>query len=369
MSLSNTQKAFFELVRAGLWEKEVRLMPYQDIDLGDIYKFAEEQSVVGLVTAGLEHVKDIKLPKEEVLAFIGAALQLEQRNKEMNQFVAVLIDKLRKADIYTLLVKGQGVAQCYERPLWRASGDIDLLLSKTNYLKSKDFLIPEAKSVEVEDKRRLHYGMCFDQWEVELHGTLHTEISSKMNIVIDEVQQSIFYEGNVRSWQNGGIQVFLPSPDNDVIIIFTHFIDHFYGEGVGLRQICDWCRLLWTYKESLNHGLLESRIRKMGLMSEWKAFAAFAVDHLGMPVEAMPFYTSSNCYKKKASKICQLVLVTGNFGHNKDNSYRVECSKMTSNFITFFRRMGEFARLSTIFPWNAPKFFITYSINRFMSVI
>jgi hypothetical protein len=24
-------------------------------------------------------------------------------------------------------------------------------------------------------------------------------------------------------------------------------------------------------------------------MSEWKAFAAFAVDYLGMPVEAMPF--------------------------------------------------------------------------------
>ena len=60
-------------------------------------------------------------------------------------------------------------------------------------------------------------------------------------------------------------------------------------EGVGLRQVCDWCRLLWTYKDSLNYGLLEQRIKRAGLMSEWKAFGAYAVDYLGMPVEAIPF--------------------------------------------------------------------------------
>lgn len=100
----------------------------------------------------------------------------------------------------------------------------------------------------------------------------------------------VFCGGNVRSWECNGIQVFLPSPDNDVILVFTHFLHHFFIEGVGLRQICDWCRLLYTYKNSLNYGLLESRIRKMGLMSEWKAFASLAVDTLGMPVELMPFY-------------------------------------------------------------------------------
>ena len=31
----------------------------------------------------------------------------------------------------------------------------------------------------------------------------------------------------------------------------------------------------------------------MGLMSEWKAFAAVAVDWLGMPVEAIPLYSSN----------------------------------------------------------------------------
>lgn len=57
---------------------------------------------------------------------------IEQRNKGMNIFISELIDKLQKEDIYAILVKGQGIAQCYEKPLWRSSGDIDLLLSDSN---------------------------------------------------------------------------------------------------------------------------------------------------------------------------------------------------------------------------------------------
>ena len=59
---------------------------------------------------------------------------------------------------------------------------------------------------------------------------------------------------------------------------------------VGLRQFCDWCRLLWTYRRSINVGLLEARLNEMGLVSVWKAFGAFAVEYLGMPGEAMPLY-------------------------------------------------------------------------------
>ena len=40
--LSNNQKAFFELVRAGLWEKDAQLSQYIDIDFGEIYRLAED---------------------------------------------------------------------------------------------------------------------------------------------------------------------------------------------------------------------------------------------------------------------------------------------------------------------------------------
>ena len=47
-------QAFFALIRAGLWGTEVQLSDYGDIDYSSVMSLAEEQSVVGLVTAGLD---------------------------------------------------------------------------------------------------------------------------------------------------------------------------------------------------------------------------------------------------------------------------------------------------------------------------
>lgn len=237
---------------------------------------------------------------------------IEQQNKAMNQFIEKLVEGMIVSGIYTLLVKGQGIAQCYERPLWRTSGDVDFFLSNDNYEKAKRFLLPLSSGNKPERLYSKEMGMSIDPWYVEVHGTLRTGLSTRIDKAIDSVQRDVFFGGSVRSWANGNTQVFLPAPDNDVFFVFTHFIKHFYKEGgVTIRQLCDWCRLLWTYKDSLNWELLESRIRKAGLMPEWKAFASLAVDYLGMPVKAMPLYSPNKKWKKKADKIVEFILKGG----------------------------------------------------------
>ena len=136
--INNTQKAFLELVKAGLWETDVQLTKFEKIDFTEILQLAT-QRVVGLVAAGVERVNDVRIPQTDLLQFVGQTLQIEQRNKAMNQFVAELVEKMRAADIYAILVKGQGVAQCYEKPLWRPSGDVDLLLSELIIRKQKSY--------------------------------------------------------------------------------------------------------------------------------------------------------------------------------------------------------------------------------------
>ena len=361
-SLEYLQKAFLELVRAGLWEKEARLSQFGKVDYEEIMRLAEEQSLVGLVTAGLEQVKDVKVPHEILLQFIGSTLQIEQQNSDMNKYIGVLMGKLQKAEIYAILVKGQGIAQCYEKPLWRASGDVDLYLSNSNYQAAKEFLIPLASHVDNEEKNLLHMGMTIDGWVVELHGTMYGEISRRMNKGLDEVHRDIFYGGAVRSWNNNGVQVFLPSADNDVLIVFTHFLQHFFVEGVGLRQICDWCRLLWRYKDVIDVKLLEKRLCRMGLMTEWRVFAALAVEHLGMAADTMPFYDSR--FKVKGEKALKRVLKTGNFGHNKDLSYRTKFRGVKYKVVATWRRFWDFITLIPIFPIDAPTFFAGYGVGK-----
>jgi hypothetical protein len=361
-TLDNNIKNFFALLRAGLWgDENTDIRIEGSTDWYKVYRLATEQSVLGLVLAGLEH-SDVRPPQVLLLQWIGEVQMIEQRNKEMNVFIVELIGKLRWADVYTLLVKGQGVAQCYEKPFWRCSGDIDLLLSNDNYLKAKRALIPLASEVANEDETTKHLALVINGFDVELHGKMPFIISKRVDDGIDDVLDDLFCRGNVRSWDCNGTQVFLPSPDNDVILVFTHFLHHFFIEGVGLRQICDWCRLLYTYRDTLNHRLLESRIRKMGLMSEWKAFASLAVDTLGMPQDTMPFYDRG--FALKGEKVLKRVFKVGNFGHNKDLTYRSRYSGLTYKFVAAWRRLKDFASLLPVFPMDAPKFCLTYMFGK-----
>lgn len=367
MKFSNTQEQFFELIRAGLFpDKEARILEHgSSVDWRGLYCLAEEQAVMGLIAAGIENLPTSERPAKEVaLQFAGQTIQLEQRNKAMNAFVAKLIEKFRKEDVYTLLVKGQGIAQCYERPLWRASGDIDLLLSPDNFEKASSVLDNYSRETSREtskDIERKHREYHIDGWTVELHGTMHTNLSRGIDRWIDKVQEDVFYGGNVRSWLNGNTLVFLPSPDYDVIFVFTHILQHLFLEGIGLRQICDWCRLLYTFREKLNLRVLEDRISRMGLITEWKVFASLAVQYLGMPEAAMPMFGSNvQEFKWEAARLMDFVLKVGNFGHNREVEWSNGFKRRTS---LIWHRITDTFKLSFVFPLGAPKFLLNYAVD------
>ncbi len=337
------------------------------MDWSEVYRFAEEQSMIGLVAVGLDWFKvndsRFTVPQTVALQFIGQTLQIEQRNKAMNEFIGELILKLREADIYTLMVKGQGVAQCYEKPLWRASGDIDLYLSDDNFKKAKTFFRPLVPAFDPDNDYTKHINMTLDSWIIEIHGNQYTYISSRIDKGLEEVHKDLFYGGSVRSWQNGRTTVYLPSPDNDVLIVFTHFIKHFFKGGLGLRQICDWTRLLWTYRSEIDLRKLEKRLKQMGLMTEWKAFGSVAVNILGMPSEAMPFYESSAKWKKKAKKITKYVMEVGNFGHNKHQVYYSNKPTIVRKSISFWHKLGDILNHVTIFPLDSFRFLVGIVVN------
>ena len=71
----NTQEIFFELLKAGLWERDVELRNCGSTDFSEILRLAEEQSVVGLVAAGIERFQvsgsKFQVPQEWALQFIG----------------------------------------------------------------------------------------------------------------------------------------------------------------------------------------------------------------------------------------------------------------------------------------------------------
>ena len=354
--MDTTLHHFFSLLRAGLWELDPGIPAGESIDFEALFKVAEKQSVLGVVTAGIEHLEGREVSKYEVKDFMWQVIYLDDRNASMNAFIADLFKRLEGEGIRAMLVKGQGIAQCSERPMWRESGDIDLLLDADNYLKAKAFLCPLAEKVSEEQVGKKHLGMHLGPWHLELHGTMRTGLPARANAVIDRVQQDCM-DGNVRLWRNGDTDIPLPGPTNDALLIFTHFLTHFFYGGIGLRQVCDWCRLLWTYRDSIDRGRLEDLVCQSGLVSEWKAFAAYAVDNLGLPAEAMPLYDASAKWRRKARRIHSFIMETGNFGHNRDKSYYSKYPYLVYKAISLWGHIRDFFKRLMIFPMDSLRVF------------
>ena len=367
---NDSTEAFFLLVTAGLFgrteEAERLLQP--GVDWAEVYQLAKEQSVVGLATGGIETLlrdthpdNDIRIvPKEWAKKFASATMRLEQRNMNMNRFIAQLSGRMKKRGIHALLLKGQGVAQCYEKPLWRTCGDVDLLVWGDNYQNAKEFLRPYASHCGKEHPYKKHFGMTVGGWTVELHGNLRCGYSARIDKVLDNICAEVFSSasfsgGKVTSWMDEGIEVPILGREDNVLYVFVHFMNHFYKGGVGIRQICDWCRLLWTHRDALDRGMLESRLKAMGLMSEWRAFGAYAVEYLGMPREAMPFYADDERWRRKARHIQQFILMTGNMGHNRSVDHN-KLPFLKRKLKSTSQRIGDLANHMRIFPLDTVKF-------------
>lgn len=124
-----------------------------------------------------------------------------------------------------------------------------------------------------------------------------------------------------------------------------------------MRQICDWRRLLGRLGSEIDVRLLERRLLDARLMSEWRAFAALAVDWLGMPVEAMPLYCGDSRWSRKGDKILADVLRKGNFGRNERGYSGLQRAYLVRKFVSAWRHLGELLRHFLIFPWHSVGFF------------
>lgn len=87
--------------------------------------------------------------------------------------------------------------------------------------------------------------MVINGLDVELHGKMLFSLSKRVDEGIDKVLEDLFFRRNVRSWDCKGTQVFLPSPDNDIILGMEktegfRFVDTGISYGCP-KVLCDLC--------------------------------------------------------------------------------------------------------------------------------
>lgn len=351
-----TEDQLFALLRSGLWNEVPDRIPFAGgTDWEALYRLSLEQTVVPLVTDGINRLPREFLPSEpeRLDPFLGDMMATAKRNRVLDAFIPKLFNAL--ADIPVVLVKGQSLAQDYLEPERRQPGDIDLLLMPASYEAAKAVLLPKATKVLEEQAEIWHQGMHFHNIEVEIHGSVSTLISKRLDRKLAVLLEEQFDGRTFPSVSIGGAGIPVPEADFNAIYIFVHFLQHYWSGGVGLRQLTDWMVFVSVHKRDIHPVILERRLHEFGLLHLWKVFTGFVQEYLGCPAEKLPLAAKPD--PKKNARIWKYIRRSGNFGKNQDRSRKKE-SYLVRKFHSLWRLVvADRLRHFPVFPKESIRFF------------
>ena len=351
-----TDRQFFALLRSGLWNEVPERAPFDGgVDWEALYRLAFEQTVGPLVTDGVNRLPKEYLPAEpeRLDPFLGDMMATAQRNRVLDSFIPKVFHALR--GIPVVLVKGQSLAQDYPDPERRQPGDIDLLLPPSSYAAAKEILLPKATHVSKEDLQTLHQGMHFYSVEVELHGSISTLMSRKLDRQLAGLLKEQFDGRSLPTVTIGGAEIPVPEANFNAVYIFVHFLQHYWSGGVGLRQFVDWTTFVSVHKRDIHPVILEQRLEELGLLNLWKVFTGFAQEYLGCPAEKLPLAAKPE--PRKNARIWRYVRRCGNFGKNQDRKRRKE-SYLVRKIHSLWRLViADRLRHFPVFPKESIRFF------------
>lgn len=327
--MTRIEEMFFELVQVALGNrKELSEIPSAE-EWDVLYEMVGEQTVVGVLQAGLE-----KLPSEQrpylnlLLEWIGTAQIVIAQNEQLDKRCLELIKWLEKAGIKASILKGQGIARYYDDlRMLRMPGDIDVFVDC-----GRKEAIEKAESVgcgvESWDYKHAHLEIWEDT-EVEMHYRVEIMFNlvknRKLQKWFKEHQDGIFCHTDKTDLTDKG-KLVTPTVEFNVFYILLHIYRHFFSEGVGLRQIMDYyfvLKALWELKgvrginrsaQGVNGHYLEA-VKEFGMERFAEGLMWVMQEVMAMPKEWMPWEPD----EKEGRYILEQVMEGGDLGHYGDH--------------------------------------------------
>lgn len=239
---------FFDIIRAAIGTQASLSRFPSETEWKELFDMAVKQSLVGICFAGLHRLgadsddgfAKIGMSEDLYFDWMGMAAQISMKNDVVNGQCAELQKRLAADGIRSSILKGQAVAMLYGEELrdFRQSGDIDIYVDC-----GREKAIEYARSIQGNvdwDYKHLHLKV-FDDTEVEMHYVPEVFLNLRKNRKLQkwfkkpEVQNSMF--------QVSGDMV-CPSVEFNLFYILLHTYRHFLYEGVGMRQLMDYCFVL-----------------------------------------------------------------------------------------------------------------------------
>lgn len=302
-------ETYFKFIRYSLDEGMAWDSSFQIIDWDELFHFTKKQTIAGVLFEGIKRIpKEYAPPFKTLMTWMGYSEQIRKRNLMMNEAAHSIYERLSNDGFRCFVLKGQGNAIMYPNPYSRTPGDVDLLLCadrKTidSYLESH---------FNIESKNLQHA-------EFEYHGACveaHYFPAYMNNMFYNRRLQRWFKKNNDLQCSNivelpdGAGNIAVPTSSYNVIFQLCHLYEHFFDEGIGMRQIIDYYYVVINDELLVIRDALQKELKHLGL---WKfAGAVMYVLHetLGISEERM----IASMDRKRGQLLLAEIIDGGNFG-------------------------------------------------------
>lgn len=332
--MDRTFHALLALLQAGLWgrfdQASASAFPLSAGEWERVFTLARQQTVTGIAFRGLDFLPEEAAPPMGVAAkWMAYVDRIEQNNRAMNRTLAKLYGHFASTGTEAVLQKGQGIAAMYPEPLLRECGDIDLYFPGHDGVSDPLAGMPGAVRKRQPD----------DSWSYVIDGIVVEHHSDLVDIQSPRakryVKRLIEEKGFEKVVVGEGVEVLVPAPEVNLLLLSSHILKHSFGVGIGLRQFCDYAVALRYYQGRVNPQEMREIWRKTGL-EKWE-------DLLENFLKRFLACHSESFDRKKTGVLLDIVLKGGNFGvysEDCENTSRARWARKVHTFKSLAGNVG-----------------------------
>lgn len=302
---------FLALLRAGLWEQDLRLPDTPDAkEWEQLLSLGRGQAVMGLLLRGIGHLPEEQQPSGPLAPVIRTWGEAFSRaNARYARAQQALLARLAAAGLHPVVQKGSEAAKYYADPSVRQVGDIDLFLPEGEFQRARA-LFPDAR-------------MASDGAAVFARNGVTVELHPR------------YYDIHL----SPAVLPPVSSPCGEILLLCSHIFKHAMGPGLGCKQLCDLAVALTRLDGKYDREELRAALRRAGLLRWHTLLCSLLVVDLGLdPACCLPGFRAVD-----PARLRRIVRESGNFGRT-DEKYRESRRKGTlgkkaATAGTFLRRL------------------------------
>ena len=300
--LDKNYKAFFVLLRAGLWgttPDPALFVSFTGTQWQALLALAQKQAVLGLIYSGVSRLPKELMPNQQMLLRLyGFSEQIRKNNAKIVAVAQEVCGWFKDAGLDPIILKGLSVGIFYAEPDLRQPGDIDLFFHR-DY--ENVVAIVQSRGIKVKFNPH-HDTFVYQGVLVELHREPCDLVRSA---IVDFTPVEFNYIKNTFQMLN---------PVGNAFLLLMHAANHFMASGLGLRQFCDWAAFLKQYADSNELEKVWRLVQKQGAGVFACEFTALAVEVLGVELDEQRRYLIKDSIPYKREVLLQELIRQGNFG-------------------------------------------------------